>query len=46
MGTVGLLLLVATALAMMLTIDRTLNAIWRVRRPRPWRSACWSTGPR
>jgi membrane protein len=35
LGTVGLLLLVATALAMVLTIDRTLNAIWRVRRPRP-----------
>jgi membrane protein len=33
-GTVGLVLLVATALAMSLTIDRTLNAIWRVRRPR------------
>ena len=36
MGTAGLLLLVATALAMVLTIDRTLNAIWRVRRPRPF----------
>lgn len=35
MGTLGLLLLVATALAMALTIDRTLNAIWRVRRRRP-----------
>jgi membrane protein len=35
MGTVGLLLLVATALALVLTIDRTLNAIWRVRQPRP-----------
>lgn len=35
MGTLGLLLLVATALSMALTIDRTLNAIWRVRRPRP-----------
>ena len=35
MGTVGLLLLVGTALALVLTIDRTLNAIWRVRRPRP-----------
>ncbi len=34
MGTVGLLLLVATALALVLTIDRTLNAVWRVRRPR------------
>jgi membrane protein len=28
-------LLVATALALVLTIDRTLNSIWRVRRPRP-----------
>ena len=35
MGTLGLLLLVATALALVLTIDRTLNAIWRVRQPRP-----------
>jgi membrane protein len=34
-GSIGLLLLVATALSMMLTIDRTLNGIWRVRRPRP-----------
>ena len=34
-GSVGLLLLGATALAMMLTIDRTLNSIWRVRKPRP-----------
>ena len=35
LGTLGLVLLVLTALAMMLTIDRTLNAIWRVRTPRP-----------
>jgi len=35
MGTVGLVLLVVTALALMLTIDRTLNAIWRVRQMRP-----------
>jgi membrane protein len=34
-GTVGLVLLVLTALALVLTIDRTLNRIWRVRRPRP-----------
>lgn len=34
-GAAGLVLLVASALALMLTIDRTLNAIWRVRRPRP-----------
>jgi membrane protein len=36
MGSLGLALLVLTALAMMLTIDRALNAIWRVRRPRPF----------
>jgi membrane protein len=35
LGAVGLVALMATALAMMLTIDRTLNAIWRVPRPRP-----------
>jgi membrane protein len=35
LGTVGLVVLVFTAVALMLTIDRTLNAIWRVRRPRP-----------
>ena len=35
MGSAGLLLLGATALALMLTIDRTLNAIWRVRKTRP-----------
>jgi membrane protein len=35
LGTLGLALLVLTALALMLTIDRSLNAIWRVRRPRP-----------
>ena len=35
LGTVGLVFLVVTALAMMLTIDRTLNGIWRVRTPRP-----------
>lgn len=34
-GTVGLLLVVSTALALVFTIDRTLNAIWRVQRPRP-----------
>jgi len=34
-GTVGLLLLLSTALALVFTIDRTLNAIWRVQRPRP-----------
>ena len=35
LGTVGLAALVLTALALMLTIDRTLNNIWRVRKPRP-----------
>jgi membrane protein len=35
LGTLGLVLLFLTALALMLTIDRTLNAIWRVRTPRP-----------
>jgi membrane protein len=34
-GSIGLVLLFFTALALMLTIDRTLNAIWRVRKPRP-----------
>jgi len=37
-GSIGLLLLVLTALALMATIDRTLNAIWRVREMRSlWR---------
>jgi len=35
LGAVGLVFLGITALALMLTIDRTLNAIWRVKRPRP-----------
>jgi membrane protein len=35
LGFVGLAALVVSALALILTIDRTLNAIWRVRRPRP-----------
>lgn len=35
MGSLGLMLLVITALALMLTIDRTLNAIWRVKKARP-----------
>ncbi len=35
-GAIGLLLLGATALALVFTIDRTLNAIWRVQRARPW----------
>lgn len=35
MGALGLVVLIATALALMLTMDRTLNAMWRVRRQRP-----------
>ncbi|MEO6854916.1 MAG: YihY family inner membrane protein [Rhodoferax sp.] len=35
LGAAGLALVLFTALALILTIDRTLNAIWRVRRPRP-----------
>ena len=35
LGSVGLIVLGITALALMFTIDRTLNAIWRVPRPRP-----------
>ncbi len=35
LGTAGLAALVLTAFALILTIDRTLNSIWRVRRPRP-----------
>jgi membrane protein len=35
LGSAGLVLLLFTAIALMLTIDRTLNAIWRVRQPRP-----------
>ena len=35
LGALGLVVLVFTALALMLTIDRTLNNLWRVRRPRP-----------
>lgn len=34
-GAVGLAALFLSALMLMLTIDRTLNAIWRVPRPRP-----------
>ena len=35
LGTLGLLFLLITALALMLTIDRSLNAIWRVHKARP-----------
>jgi membrane protein len=34
-GTVGVVFLAITAIALLLTIDRALNAIWRVRQPRP-----------
>ena len=34
LGAFGLIALIVSALAMMFTIDRALNAIWRVRRPR------------
>lgn len=35
LGTAGLVFLLVSSLALMLTIDRTLNGIWRVRKPRP-----------
>ena len=35
LGGAGLAVLLVTAIAMILTIDRTLNSIWRVRKPRP-----------
>ncbi len=35
LGSVGLIVLVLTALALVFTIDRTLNGIWRVAKPRP-----------
>ena len=34
LGTIGLIVLFVTALALIMTIDRTLNTIWRVREPR------------
>jgi len=36
LGAVGLGFLFVSALALVLTIDRTLNGIWRVKRPRPF----------
>jgi membrane protein len=36
LGGAGVAVLFVTALALVLTIDRTLNSIWRVRRPRPF----------
>ncbi|MGR4867559.1 YihY family inner membrane protein [Variovorax sp. LARHSF232] len=35
LGVLGLAVLLLTAFALILTIDKTLNNIWRVRRPRP-----------
>lgn len=35
LGLAGIVVLLVTAISLILTIDRTLNAIWRVRRPRP-----------
>ena len=35
LGALGLAFLLGTALALIFTIDRTLNSIWRVRTPRP-----------
>ncbi len=35
LGAVGLAVVLSTALALILTIDRTLNRIWRVKNPRP-----------
>lgn len=36
LGWAGLIVLVGTAVSLVLTIDRTLNTIWRVRKLRPW----------
>ena len=36
LGAIGLVALLASALALIFTIDRTLNSIWRVRKPRPF----------
>ncbi len=35
LGALGLVFLGVSALSLMLTVDRALNAVWRVRRPRP-----------
>ena len=35
LGVAGLAVLLITAITLILTIDRTLNGIWRVRKPRP-----------
>jgi membrane protein len=36
LGSFGFIALMVSALALMLTIDRSLNMIWRVRQQRPW----------
>jgi len=36
LGAAGLGILLVTAIALILTIDRTLNGIWRVKKPRPF----------
>jgi membrane protein len=36
LGATGLIFLLVSAIALMLTIDKTLNNIWRVHRPRPF----------
>ena len=36
LGLLGLIAVVMTSLALLVTIDRTLGQIWRVNRPRPW----------
>jgi membrane protein len=36
LGAAGLIALLGSALALIFTIDRTLNSIWRVRKPRPF----------
>jgi len=36
LGSLGFIALVISAVALVFTIDRTLNAIWRVRQARPW----------
>ncbi len=36
LGAAGLGILLITAIALILTIDRTLNGIWRVKKPRPF----------
>ena len=40
LGVAGLAVLLVTAIALILTIDRTLNNIWRVKAPRHWPSGC------